>query len=286
MATVSARSVVAVASSSVLSRSVLHARTLSKPATSMSFTAPSSVFCARGSTFPPYTRFAAGLRKKQHWPNVFRDSGSICSERKGFAVRTWAQENPGDIVFVEEEDRYYFRDVDVDEGVLGAAPSDFFELLNLDLGASREEVRAAYRSIQRLVHPDVVGAEAHDMAVLLNKAYAVLESDGLREQYAEVVRRFRAQMGGGFTGRPLSEWCGPSDESRAIFVDETTCIGCSHCSMCAPNTFAIVRPFHNAPIIDYLLPLLAYPSIHVSLLLNSDSVVHRCRETKNENAIK
>jgi hypothetical protein len=44
--------------------------------------------------------------------------------------------------------RYYFRDVDVDEGMLGAAPSDFFELLNLDLGASREEVRAAYRSIQ------------------------------------------------------------------------------------------------------------------------------------------
>mmetsp|Transcript_35354 Transcript_35354/g.89114 ORF Transcript_35354/g.89114 Transcript_35354/m.89114 type:complete len:354 (-) Transcript_35354:62-1123(-) len=152
--------------------------------------------------------------------------------------RAWAA-GAGDIVFVREEDRYYFREVEVDAEQLGAAPGDLFELLRLELGASQEEVRAAYRGMQRAVHPDLVGPAAHDMAVLLNKAYAVLGDDRLRQEYAEGVRRFRKQAGGGFTGQPVSTWAGQPGEARAIFVDETTCIGCSHCSMCAPNTFAI-----------------------------------------------
>ncbi len=39
-----------------------------------------------------------------------------------------------------------------------AAPSDFFQLLNLDFGATPMDIRASYRALQRLVHPDLVGA--------------------------------------------------------------------------------------------------------------------------------
>ena len=38
-----------------------------------------------------------------------------------------------------------------------AAPGDFYELLGLDARADLPAVRAAYRSLQRLVHPDIIG---------------------------------------------------------------------------------------------------------------------------------
>lgn len=44
-----------------------------------------------------------------------------------------------------------------------------------------------------------------------------------------------------YDGRPVSKWMGPDQEHRAVFVDESTCVGCRHCTYCAPNTFAMVR---------------------------------------------
>ena len=37
------------------------------------------------------------------------------------------------------------------------APSDFFQLLNLDLGATTTDIKQSYRALQRLVHPDLIG---------------------------------------------------------------------------------------------------------------------------------
>ena len=42
-----------------------------------------------------------------------------------------------------------------------AAPSDFFQLLNLDLGATTTDIKQSYRALQRLVHPDLIGECFH-----------------------------------------------------------------------------------------------------------------------------
>ena len=48
-----------------------------------------------------------------------------------------------------------------------------------------------------------------------------------------------------YDGRPVSRWRGGEAEQRAVFVDETSCIGCTHCTACAPNTFFMVgRSLH------------------------------------------
>ena len=44
-----------------------------------------------------------------------------------------------------------------------------------------------------------------------------------------------------YDGRSISRWRGGEAEQRAVFVDETSCIGCTHCTACAPNTFFMVR---------------------------------------------
>lgn len=107
-----------------------------------------------------------------------------------------------------------------------AAPSDFYQLLCLDVGASREDVRAKYKSLLKVVHPDVVGSVANDLAILLNKACEVLLSEnGLKDLYDREVEEFR-RVDGGFDGRAVSGWMGKEDETRAVFIDETVCIGC------------------------------------------------------------
>lgn len=85
------------------------------------------------------------------------------------------------------------------------------------------------------------GSTANDVAILLNAAYAVLMNDTAHRLYVEDVQRFREDTGGTFTDRPVSAWSGPPDEQRAVFVDESVCIGCRNCTHAAPETFAMVR---------------------------------------------
>ncbi len=54
------------------------------------------------------------------------------------------------------------------------------------------------------------------------------------------AERFRKE-GHAYDGRPVSKWMGQEHEHRAVFVDETTCVGCRHCTYCAPNTFGMAR---------------------------------------------
>ena len=60
--------------------------------------------------------------------------------------------------------------------------------LGVDLGAGAAEVKASYRTLARLVHPDIAGESATEMAALLNVAYATLASDHVRSAYAQDVR--------------------------------------------------------------------------------------------------
>ena len=48
-----------------------------------------------------------------------------------------------------------------------AAPGDFYELLGLEPNANAAAVRAAYRALQRIVHPDIIGTLVNCMQVSL-----------------------------------------------------------------------------------------------------------------------
>jgi ferredoxin len=148
------------------------------------------------------------------------------------------------------EAKEYYREVSTehedDARFLDAAPCDFFELLGVETDADGADVKSAFRKLQRVVHPDVAGASAEPLAVLLNAAYATLLDDAVRAAYRETVEASRRAFLGGhrFDGKPVSRWNGAESERRAVFVDESACIGCKSCVLYAPNTFEMVEDFN------------------------------------------
>lgn len=170
---------------------------------------------------------------------------------KNGGVALASSDGEGSLALVLSPDaKEYYREVrgegDGDERFLDAAPCDFFELLGVDTDASADDVKQAFRKLQRVAHPDIAGPTAEPLAVLLNSAYATLSDDSVRAAYQKTVELARRAFVGGsqFDGRPVSEWAGPRDEARAIFVDESTCIGCKSCVLHAPNTFEMVEDFN------------------------------------------
>ena len=140
------------------------------------------------------------------------------------------------LVLSPEAEEYY-RDVSDDDNdalLLHAAPSDFFELLGMDLdmdavenggeeahdddassstsssATSPSAVKKQFRRLQRVAHPDIAGPAAGPLAVLLNAAYATLSDEGLAEAYRASVKLARKAFTGGtqFDGRPVSQWHG------------------------------------------------------------------------------
>lgn len=121
----------------------------------------------------------------------------------------------------------YFREVREEVPELSAAaPSDFYQLLSLEMGATSSQIRDAYKSLLKITHPDIVGPAANELTVLLNKACDLLLDEVRRASYDAEVQSFRQRSGEGFDGRPESLWGGPDEETRALFIDETQCIGC------------------------------------------------------------
>ncbi|CAL8464412.1 g3947 [Coccomyxa elongata] len=169
--------------------------------------------------------------------------------RKSSKCVTSAHNSDEFSLVLSDIEREYYREVRADlANYLGvAAPSDFFQLLNLDFGATPVDIRASYRALQRLVHPDLVGEAANELAVILNIAYSTLMDDNAREVYLQDAERFRKE-GHSYDGRPVSKWMGADHEHRAVFVDETSCVGCRHCTYCAPNTFAMEEDYGRARV--------------------------------------
>lgn len=134
---------------------------------------------------------------------------------------------------------YTGREAVIDHGY------DVYELLGVEADAAVPEIKQAYRWLQKRCHPDIAGPIGHDMAILLNDAYATLSNPTLRAIY-DVKRMERAAFDG-YTGKPLySKWLGPAEEDRAIFVDESQCVGCLKCALIASNTFAIENRYGRA----------------------------------------
>jgi len=115
---------------------------------------------------------------------------------------------------------------------------DYYRLLNVESHSSLEEIKTAYRFLQKRCHPDISGNElGHAMGILLNEAYSNLKDPQRRASHDAARRDWLEEEG--FTGSPYSEWAGDAEQQEALFVDEGACIGCLKCALRASNTFAI-----------------------------------------------
>lgn len=71
---------------------------------------------------------------------------------------------------------------------------NYYQVLNVPYGASKEEIARAYRQLMRLTHPDHVSdpderGKAEERAKLLNVAYGVLSRPESRRAYDAVMRQ-------------------------------------------------------------------------------------------------
>ncbi|GAX75511.1 hypothetical protein CEUSTIGMA_g2954.t1 [Chlamydomonas eustigma] len=131
---------------------------------------------------------------------------------------------------------------------------DYYEVLGVDDDATSDEIKRAYRTLAKSCHPDFLGDEGHDICILLNEAYSVLSQPSARAEYNQKLEQTLSDYEDDYTGLPLSKWMPTANprmakhedpnESRAVFVDEFTCIGCKQCVWCASATFRM-EPEHG-----------------------------------------
>ena len=85
---------------------------------------------------------------------------------------------------VVSEHKRYSRHVSGDDAALlqlgERAPEDYYSLLRVAPDASPADVKAAYRKLAKVVHPDLVGPAAHNLAIVLNLAVATLAEEVTR----------------------------------------------------------------------------------------------------------
>lgn len=63
---------------------------------------------------------------------------------------------------------------------------DLYDLLGIDSSSDQSQIKLAYRSLQKRCHPDVAGPAGHEMAIILNEAYAILSDPNSRLAYDKV----------------------------------------------------------------------------------------------------
>jgi ferredoxin len=117
---------------------------------------------------------------------------------------------------------------------------DFYELMGVPEDADIKTIKRAYYDLAMYCHPDRSGDDGHDLCVVLNDAYAILKDPVQREAYDAELAVQREDDLDEFTGKPYSKWTtrkAEPGETRAVFVDEFTCIGCKQCVWAAPATF-------------------------------------------------
>jgi curved DNA-binding protein CbpA len=70
---------------------------------------------------------------------------------------------------------------------------NYYQVLDVPAGATKEEITRAYRRLMRLTHPDHFSdpeqrAKAEERAKLINAAYSVLSKPSIRQEYDGVLR--------------------------------------------------------------------------------------------------
>lgn len=118
----------------------------------------------------------------------------------------------------------------------------------MDAASDKSQIKEAYRGLQKRCHPDIAGAPGHDMAIVLNEAYALLSDPSSRMAYDKELAKVADLQG--YTGRPIySAWFGSESERRAVFVDEVKCVGCLKCALFAQKTFAVESVYGRARVV-------------------------------------
>ncbi|XP_008458792.1 chaperone protein dnaJ C76, chloroplastic-like isoform X2 [Cucumis melo] len=115
---------------------------------------------------------------------------------------------------------------------------NYYELLGVSADSNAQEIKAAYRMLQKKFHPDIAGQEGHEYTLRLNEAYRVLMREDRRKQYDTYSGGMRVRFGNFGTGLGYSSWNGPL-RPQALFVDGNACIGCRECVHNASNTFTM-----------------------------------------------
>lgn len=125
---------------------------------------------------------------------------------------------------------------------------DLYDLMGIHSSSDHSEIRRAYRTLQKRCHPDIAGPAGHDMAIILNEAYALLSDPNQRLAYDKEHSKIAELRG--YSGKPIySAWFGSENEERAVFVDEVKCVGCLKCALCAEKTFAIESVYGRARVV-------------------------------------
>ncbi|EOY02473.1 hypothetical protein SCA6_017745 [Theobroma cacao] len=121
-------------------------------------------------------------------------------------------------------------------GEKARAKKNYYELLGVSADSNPQEIKEAYRRLQKKYHPDIAGQEGHEYTLMLNEAYQVLIKDDLRRNYDASIGPIKVQFGNTVSG--YSSWKGPL-RPQALFVDGNACIGCRECVHHASNTFVM-----------------------------------------------
>eukprot|EP00951_Prasinocladus_malaysianus_P006180 scaffold43806_cov30-Prasinocladus_malaysianus.AAC.1 len=129
---------------------------------------------------------------------------------------------------------------------------DYYQLLDVSHDSNADDIKKAYRYLQKRCHPDISGNKlGHEMGILLNEAYSTLS--GVPDSCRDPIKRktfdrlrSHAKKYNDYTGKALSHWEGPPGEQRATFVDEGSCIGCLKCALEANSTFGIEMRYGKA----------------------------------------
>ncbi|CAI0382646.1 unnamed protein product [Linum tenue] len=97
----------------------------------------------------------------------------------------------------------------------------FYEVLGIQMGASCQEIKSAYRKLARVLHPDVAGEEsAASEFIELHKAYETLSDPAKRADYDRSLFRLGRSMSYAFVMSAASGSGSPGYTSRRWETDQ------------------------------------------------------------------